>query len=200
MSEEKNENPLVTVSSILKGESSKIPIKEKKEEEDKREDDSDNAEQNQAILRNKKKEENGEEKKEEKNISDLYGKSKEMGPVNEQITYKDELENIRNMGIKSEFEVKDRSNFIKRANIVENDENSNKDNSIGIIPSLDINPNELITVDEEDGEVDYLEAEKAYELSVFLVSHKFIKNCKNFDKKFIELVKREIIIYERNLL
>ena len=201
MSEEKkDENPLVTVSSILKGESSKIPIKEKKEEEDEREDDSDNAEQNQAILRNKKKEENAEEKKEEKNISDLYGKSKEMGPVNEQITYVDELEKIRNMGIKSEVEVKDRSNFIKRANIVENDENLNKDNSLGIIPSLDINPNELITVDEEDGEVDYLEAEKAYELSVFLASHKFIKNCKNFDKKFVELVKREIIRYERNLL
>lgn len=120
-----------------------------------------------------------------------------MGPVTDQITYKpdDELDKIRNMGIKSEVEVKDRSNFIKRANIVEN-EDIPKDKSIDMIPSLDINPNELITVDDEDGEVDYLEVEKAYELSVLLVSHKFIKKCKNFDKKFQELVKREVIRYE----
>ena len=198
--EKKDENPLVTVSSILTGENSKLPVKEKKEEEElERENDSDNAEQNQVRLRNKKKEE--KEEIEEKKISDLYGKSKEMGPVTDQITYKpdDELDKIRNMGIKSEVEVKDRSNFIKRANIVEN-EDIPKDKSIDMIPSLDINPNELIRVDDEDGEVDYLEVEKAYELSVLLVSHKFIKKCKNFDKKFQELVKREVIRYEKNLL
>ena len=202
MSEEKkDENPLVTVSSILTGENSKLPVKEKKEEEEEpeREVDSDNAEQNQVRLRNKK---NEEEKSEEKKISDLYGKSKEMGPVNDQITFKpdDELDKIRNMGIKSEVEVKDRSNFIKRAKNVENEETPNKDKSLDMIPSLDINPNELIKVDKEDGEVDYFEAEKAYELSVFLVSHKFIKKCKNFNKKFTELVKREMIRYEKNLL
>ena len=57
MSEEKkDENPLVTVSSILTGENFKLPVKEKKEEEEEleREVDSDNAEQNQVRLRNKK--------------------------------------------------------------------------------------------------------------------------------------------------
>jgi len=202
MSEEKkNENPLVTVSSILTGENSKLPVKEKKEEEElERGDDSDDAEQDQVRLRNKKKEEKSDEKSEEKNIPDL----KEMGPVNDQITYKPddelELEKIRNMGIKSEVEVTDRSNFIKRANMVENDGILIKDKNIGIIPSLEITPNELITVDEEDGEVDYLEAERAYELSVLLTSHKFIRKCKNFDKKFVELVKREVIRYEKNLI
>ena len=194
MSEDKkDENPLVTVSSIISGENSKLPVKEKKQEVDpKPEIDSNNTEENQVKLRNKKNE--------EKKISDLYGNLKEMRPVNEQITYIDELENIRKMGIKSEVEVKDRSNFIKRANMVENEENSNKGTNLSKIPSLDINPNELITVDQEDGEVDYLEAERAYDLSVLLVSHKFIKKCKNFDKKFIELVKREIIRYEKNLI
>ena len=121
-----------------------------------------------------------------------------MGPVTDQITYipDDELDKIRSMGIKSEVEVKDRSNFIKRANIFENEYIPNENRSIDMIPSLDINPNELITVDKEDGEVDYLEAEKAYELSVLLVSHKLIKKCQNFDKKFTELVKREVIRYE----
>ena len=64
--EKKDENPLVTVSSILTGENSKLPVKEKKEEEElERENDSDNAEQNQVRLRNKKKEEKeeSEEKK-----------------------------------------------------------------------------------------------------------------------------------------
>ena len=66
MSEEKkDENPLVTVSSILTGENSKLPVKEKKEEEEEleREVDSDNAEQDQVRLKNKK---NEEEKSEEK--------------------------------------------------------------------------------------------------------------------------------------
>ena len=57
----------------------------------------------------------------------------------------------------------------------------------------------LITIDEEDGEINYLQAEQAYELSVLLESHKFIRNVKNFDKTFINLIKRQIIRYERNL-
>ena len=57
----------------------------------------------------------------------------------------------------------------------------------------------LISVDEDDGEVDYLKAEQAYELSVLLESHKFIRNIKNFDKKFINLIRRQIVRYERNL-
>ena len=44
-------------------------------------------------------------------------------------------------------------------------------------------------------ELDYLKAQKAYELSVFLDSHKFIKNNKNFDLKFNDLVKRKYSLY-----
>ena len=63
----------------------------------------------------------------------------------------------------------------------------------------EIEPMNLISVDEDDGEVDYLKAEQAYELSVLLESHKFIRNIKNFDKKFINLIRKQIVRYERNL-
>ena len=76
--------------------------------------------------------------------------------------------------------------------------NMNKDD-IDLYPLKEIEPTNLISVDEDDGEVDYLKAEQAYELSVLLESHKFIRNIKNFDKKFINLIRRQIVRYERNL-
>jgi len=75
---------------------------------------------------------------------------------------------------------------------------TNKDDK-NLYPLKEIAPMNLINVDEDDGEVDYLKAEQAYELSVLLESHKFIRNIKNFDKKFINLIKKQIVRYERNL-
>ena len=75
------------------------------------------------------------------------------------------------------------------------DENENS----CIYPEKEIDPNILISVDEDDGEIDYLKAEQAYELSVLLESHKFIRNVKDFDRNFINLIRRQIIRYERNL-
>ena len=75
------------------------------------------------------------------------------------------------------------------------DENENS----CIYPEKEIDPNNLISVDEDDGEIDYLKAEQAYELSVLLESHKFIRNVKDFDRNFINLIRRQIIRYERNL-
>ena len=84
--------------------------------------------------------------------------------------------------------------------ILKNKENNifNKDDK-DLYPLKEIEPMNLISVDEDDGEVDYLKAEQAYELSVLLESHKFIRNIKNFDKKFINLIRRQIVRYERNL-
>ena len=76
--------------------------------------------------------------------------------------------------------------------------NMNKDDK-DLYPLKEIEPMNLISVDEDDGEVDYLKAEQAYELSVLLESHKFIRNIKNFDKKFINLIRIKIVRYERNL-
>jgi len=75
------------------------------------------------------------------------------------------------------------------------DENENS----CIYPEKEIDPKNLISVDEDDGEIDYLKAEQAYELSVLLESHKFIRNVKDFDRNFINLIRRQIIRYERNL-
>ena len=197
-----NQN-LITISSILTDEKSNLPIKEpsvKKIDENNKE--TENNENNLNRLRNDKKEKNEEEKKEK---SEELSKIKEMGSVTDQITYKEEevspdLNDNENGGAETDVGPKEKKVFIKRANIVENDENEKKNDNNNIIPLREINPNELIEIDEEDGSLDYLEAEKEYELSVLLESHKFIKKNKNFDKFFIELVKREIIRYERNLL
>ena len=75
------------------------------------------------------------------------------------------------------------------------DYNHDKDN----YPIKEIDPLNLISVDEDDGEIDYLKAEQAYELSVLLESHKFFRNIKNLDEKLIKLIRRRIVRYERNL-
>ena len=206
------EAPLTTISSIITDENSKLPINnnnipsKNSSNETSNQDISNNEQQVTKLRKRKKEKSEEEEERENKELSDNLPKARTMVSVNEQITSKPEqldpdLDNNTNERTKSEVLVKNKKNiFIKRANFVENEENSKKLKNNGIIPTKDINPNELIEIDEEDGELNYLEAEKAYELSVFLDSHKFITTNKKFDKKFIELVKRKIIRYEKNLL
>ena len=195
------EKPLVTISSIITDENRKLPIKDTSINNQVK-----NTEQNPAKLRKRKKEKNDDVTEDQKEKSDLLTKARTMASVNEQITYIPEdlslnKEDDINERTKSEVIVRDKKGiFLKRANYVDNEEGSKKEEIRGIIPSKDIDPKKLISIDEEDGELDYLEAEKAYELSVFLDSHKFIKKNNNFDKKFEQLVKRKIIRYERNLL
>ena len=195
------EKPLVTISSIITDENSKLPIKDTSINNQVK-----NTEQNPAKLRKRKKEKNDDVTEDQKEKSDLLTKARTMASVNEQITYIPEdlslnKEDDLNERTKSEVIERDKKGiFLKRANYVDNEEGSKKEEIRGIIPSKDIDPKKLISIDEEDGELDYLEAEKAYELSVFLDSHKFIKKNNNFDKKFEQLVKRKIIRYERNLL
>ena len=195
------EKPLVTISSIITDENSKLPIKDSNVNNQEK-----STEQNPTKLRKRKKEKNEFITEEQKEKSDILPKAKTMASVKEQISYVPEdlsidKENDINERTKSEVIVRDKKgSFLKRANYVDNEEGSKKEEIKGIIPSKDINPLKLISIDEEDGELDYLEAEKAYELSVLLDSHKFIKQNKNFDKKFEQLVKRKIIRYERNLL
>ena len=125
--------------------------------------------------------------------------------MDQHITYKedsfDEKLKIEIMDEKEKQSIRQNmGKFFKRANPVENERTSIlRDDDKGEIPSKDIDPYSLFTIDEEDGEIDYLEAQKAYDLSVFLDSHKFIKN-KKFDKPFVNLVKRQIIRFERNLV
>ena len=148
----------------------------------------------------------GEENKEE--IQNYMNpKSKITKSMNEQITYMPEElpEEKTNINQIDEDEKKvlrsDMNKFFKRANVVE-DENKGKfkDENIRTIPTKEIDPNNLFVLDEDDGEIDYLPGQQAYDLSVFLESHKFIKSNKNFDRKFVDLVKRKIIRFERNLL
>mgnify|MGYP006988954421 FL=1 len=195
------DKPLVTISSIITDENSKLPIKDMNIDNQEK-----STEQNPTKLRKRKKEKNDGVPEDQKEKSDLLPKAKTMASVNEQITYVPEdlsidKENDINERTKSEVIVRDKKgSFLKRANYVDNEEGSKKEEIRGVIPSKDIDPKNLISIDEEDGELNYLEAEKAYELSVFLDSHKFITKNKNFDKKFDQLVKRKIIRYERNLL
>ena len=195
------DKPLITISSIITDENSKLPIKDMNIDNQEK-----STEQNPTKLRKRKKEKNDGVPEDQKEKSDLLPKAKTMASVNEQITYVPEdlsidKENDINERTKSEVIVRDKKgSFLKRANYVDNEEGSKKEEIRGVIPSKDIDPKNLISIDEEDGELNYLEAEKAYELSVFLDSHKFITKNKNFDKKFEQLVKRKIIRYERNLL
>ena len=106
------------------------------------------------------------------------GKKEEKNEVNNIIENKDVNESVKN-------DINDNTL----------DYNHDKDN----YPIKDIGPLNLISVDEDDGEIDYLKAEQAYELSVLLESHKFFRNIKNLDEKLIKLIRRRIVRYERNL-
>ena len=204
------ENALPTVSSIITGEGDiKLPIDDapKKIDEQNNEDEQNIQQGRPTRLRGRRKDqkekENIEEKKEE--INNLYNISNQTKPMNEQITYKpeDDFPESNNIEQIDENEKKnlrkDMNKFFKRAQIVDDEENGNKGNN-GTIPSKEIDPNELFIVDEDQGEINYLPGQKAYDLSVFLESHKFITKNEDISKKFVELVKRQTIRFERNLL
>ena len=204
------ENALPTVSSIITGEGDiKLPIDDapKKIDEQNNEDEQNIQQGRPTRLRGRRKDqkekENIEEKKEE--ITNLYNISNQTKPMNEQITYKpeDDFPESNNIEQIDENEKKnlrkDMNKFFKRAQIVDDEENGNKGNN-GTIPSKEIDPNELFIVDEDQGEINYLPGQKAYDLSVFLESHKFITKNEDISKKFVELVKRQTIRFERNLL
>ena len=225
--------PLMTISSIMTGETNKLPIEEnpnllnvpiyQKEEK---------MEQESTKLKKRKKRGRKEEKKEDKNLKEENEEenndeenndkkkkdnsedieSKKLPTMKQKITYKeldeeeiDENEKPEEINENEKKVLRDNMNkYFKRAVNIQKDGDGSRrikdDNDDGIIPSKDINPNDLLIIDEDDDELDYLEAQKAYELSVFLDSHKFIKNNKNFDTKFSELLKRKLIRFERNML
>ena len=106
----------------------------------------------------------------------------------------------KNKKRKNKKEEKDEEKRDLKDDIDKNNNNILDDNSDkGIYPIKDIDPINLINVDEDDGEINYLKAEQIYELSVLLESHKFFRNVKNLDEKLIKLIKRKIVRYERNL-
>ena len=205
------ENVLPTVSSIITGEGDiKLPIDDApKKISDQNNEEEENIQQGRPTrLRGRMR----KDQKEKKNIEDqkdvinnnIYSLPDQTKSMNEKITYKSddspEKNNIEQID-ENEKKVlrKDMNKLFKRAKVVDNEENGNQSNN-GTIPSKEIDPNELFIVDEDQGEINYLQGQKAYDLSVFLESHKFIKKNENINKKFVELVKRQTIRFERNLL
>ena len=159
-------------------------------------------------LRGRKKDKNdelkgGKHKEESKPENDLLPlKSKTVEPVNSLISYNPEDEMIEKNQTMNQIDEKEktilRSNmnkYFKRANVVEAGKNNNNDK--GTIPSKDINPNDLFGIDKLKKEINYSSAQKAYGLNVLTDTHKFMKN--KLDKKFVNLVKRQVIKFERNL-
>jgi len=205
------ENALPTVSSIITGEGDiKLPIDDapKRLSEQNNEEEQNIQQGRPTRLRGRRKDqkekENIEEKKDEI-TNNIYNISNQTKSMNEQITYKSDDESPENNNIE-QIDENEKNNlrkgmnkFFKRAQIVDDEENGNQNNN-GTIPSKEIDPNELFIVDEDQGEINYLPGQKAYDLSVFLESHKFITKNENINKKFVELVKRQIIRFERNLL
>ena len=205
------ENALPTISSIITGEGDiKLPMDDapKKISEQNNEEEENIQQGRPTRLRGRMR----KDQKEKKNIEDqkdvinnnIYSLPDQTKSMNEKITYKSddspEKNNIEQID-ENEKKVlrKDMNKLFKRAKVVDNEENGNQSNN-GTIPSKEIDPNELFIVDEDQGEINYLQGQKAYDLSVFLESHKFIKKNKNINKKFVELVKRQTIRFERNLL
>ena len=160
------------------------------------------------IINNNKKEDIKEEINEiesTENTKKHKGKKKKGKKIKkkkEEINDELKEETLDDKNEEKEKDIQD-SNIKNENNILEenNEKIDNNDIEINkeIYPEKDIDPMNLIIMDEDDGEIDYLKAEQIYELSVFLESHKFIRNIKKFDSKFINLVKRHIIRYEKNL-
>ena len=155
-----------------------------------------------------KEEKNPETKEETQIIDNSYKKTK--GKKRKKHHKKSEnKENIEIENKKEEINEENKTqNEINSVTVSQEQNKSNNKDNINIekekgsdmlYPEKDIDPNNLINIDEDDGEINYLNAEQAYELSVLLESHKFIRNGKNIDKKFINLIRRQIIRYERNL-
>ena len=114
-----------------------------------------------------------------------------------------EEKQLNALEIDQEEKAKLRSNmnkYFKRAKAVESEEDKeNKKNNKGLIPAKEINPYELFTQRQEDGDIDYSEAQKAYKLNILEGDNKFITDVKNFDKLFVNLVTRKVVRFERNL-
>jgi hypothetical protein len=121
------EKPLVTISSIITDENSKLPINDTNINNQEK-----STEQNPTKLRKRKKEKNEDINEEQKEKSDILPKAKTMASVNEQITYVPEdlsldKENDINERTKSEVIVRDKKgSFLKRANNVDNEEGTKK--------------------------------------------------------------------------
>jgi hypothetical protein len=158
-------------------------------------------------LRGRKKNKNdelkeGNHKEESKPENEPFPKSKTVEPVNSLISHNPEDEILEKNQTMNQIDEKEkkilRSNmnkYFKRANVVEA-EKKNNDNK-GTIPSKDINPNDLFGIDKLKKEINYSSAQKAYGLNVLTDTHKFMKN--KLDKKLVNLVKRQVIKFERNL-
>lgn len=164
-------------------------------------------EQGNRRLRGRRKDPNDEikeakHKEEEKPEDDLLLplKSKTVQPSSNLMSCEQEetLEKNQTMNLDEKEKTILRSKMnkcFKRANIVE-DGKRNNDNQ-GTIPSKDINPNDLFPIDKLKKDISYTSAQKAYDLNILTDSHKFMKN--KLDKIFVNLVKRQIINFERNL-
>lgn len=202
--EEKEESgpSLPTISSYLSGQVDKLPIDDypkraNNPEEEKRQQQSNRL----RGRRNMEDEDQKDRGPKNDRIDNAYPLPKDTRVLKERITYKEEESPEKNNNLDENEKTKLRGNmskYFKRANIVD-DEQKKKENDNGI-PSKDIDPNALFTVDEDDGEIDYLPGQKAYDLSVFLDSHVFINKVNKFEKPFVDLVKRKIIRFEKNLL
>ena len=191
------ETPLITVASLITGESNKLklpidyntnpnpyPVYESKGEKLEQE----------STKKKKRKKRGRREKEEDNEVNEV----KEVNEVNEKPQEIDENERkVLRTNLNNQFKRTENINKSKKRI------KKSGDKGDGIIPSKDINPKELYENDDDEedelDELDYLKAQKAYELSVFLDSHKFIKNNKNFDSKFNDLVKRKLIRFERNI-
>ena len=146
-----------------------------------------------------------EEIKEEILIKETSKKSKGKRKKGKKKNNKEEKMEGKNIEIKTEEDSKkiNNNNLIEEPKILKENEKefikSNETAEKNIYPEKDIKPLNLFTIDEDDGEIDYLKAEQAYELSVFLESHKFIRNAKNIDKYLYNLSLNDnkfFILYE----
>ena len=204
------ENPetkeeLVTVSKIITEEGTQLPINSFQNSNQANEKQP-KMEEGRTRLRGKKKEEKkimipkdeGDEEfvfppksKTVQSLNELIGLTPEESCKTTKII--DQIDDNEKQILRSNM-----NKFFKRANVVEGGTKLQKDNK-GNIPSKDINPNELFVINEENKEINYLPAQKTYELNDLLNTHKFINNNNALDKKLSSLVKRQVIRFERNL-
>ena len=202
--EQEEQGPsLPTISSYLSGKDDKLPFDDYPKRTNYPQEDN-RQQQGPNRLRGRRDEDQKYDEPKDDRRNYAYPFSNDIRPIKERITYKEE-DSPGKYNNENQIDEKERTNlrgdmnkYFKRANYV--DDQQKKQESINGIPSKDIDPNELFVVDEDDGEIDYLEGQKAYNLSVFLDSHVFINRVDKFEKPFVDLVKRKIIRFEKNLL
>ena len=197
------EIPLLTVSDIISNPNFDNKLPENPNTSQPVNNVTEKTEEESSKKKRKKKKKNEEEKKEIKVESET--KTGPMETVQDKITYKENnIKNEEKIEIVEETKDND-SKIILNSQKVEKKLKPKrhikevKINSDITIPIKDINPLKLFEIDDDEYEINYLPSQNAYDLSVFCGSHKFITQNKNFDKKFINLVKRKIIRFERNI-